>query len=377
MRIFYAVHNHYWEDQNLREGLRELGHEVVTFDPGPFHDALSPTWTLADREKSSNKLIDSVTSAHRRRPLDLFFGYLLNQLVFPEAISAIGELGVPTINYWCNGAHQFSLVDEISPAFDFCVATERQALASYKEVGATAIYLQMAANPRIYRPSDVARSFDVTFVGQRYADRPEYVAYLLKHGIDVKVWGPGWTSDRTFGEQDLGSRVTWSFAREHPRAATRNLVAYVTRRTGNLVTMPPWDNARLARVAGPSLPIAKLVETYSESRISLGFSTCGHARYRDKAKIRQIHLRDFEAPMSRAFYFVEDQEELNEFYDIGREIVTYQSREDLLEKIRYYLSHPDEAERIRDAGHHRAKRDHTWVRRFQQLFRQIWTSPPM
>lgn len=105
--------------------------------------------------------------------------------------------------------------------------------------------------------------------------------------------------------------------------------------------------------------------------MSLGFSTCGDARYNDRNKIRQIHLRDFEAPMSGACDFVEDQDELREFYDVGREIIGYTSREDLLDKVRFYLSHPHEAERIRRAGHERARRDHTWARRFEQLFQAI------
>ena len=56
---------------------------------------------------------------------------------------------------------------------------------------------------------------------------------------------------------------------------------------------------------------------YSRSQVSLGFSTTGDSRYGDTDKIRQIHLRDFEAPMSGALYFVEHQEELAEFYEPG------------------------------------------------------------
>jgi len=72
--------------------------------------------------------------------------------------------------------------------------------------------------------------------------------------------------------------------------------------------------------------------------------------------------------MSRALYFVEYQEELGEFYDLDREIVCYRSREELLEKVRFYLAHPERAVRVRRAGYDRAQRDHTWKRRFDQLF---------
>lgn len=41
---------------------------------------------------------------------------------------------------------------------------------------------------------------------------------------------------------------------------------------------------------------------------------------------------------------------------------------ELLDKTKFYLSHPREAEKLREAGYRRARRDHTWQRRFEQLF---------
>ena len=372
MRILYAVYNHSWEDTNLLEGLRQAGHEVVCQRPAAaFHEALGPDWTERDRVRASEGLVEAVRAEHGRRPIDVFFGYLLDRLVHPEAIREIGALGMTTMNYWCNGAHQFHLVEEISPAFDYCVATERDTLPLYLSVGARPIYLQMAANPDVYRPYDLEREFDVTFVGQRYADRPEYVEYLLRHGVDVRVWGPGWTTDRTHGEQAPGAGVSPRYMVRHPRAATFKLAAHARRKVGDLFALPPSARRRIARVAGPSLPHEELVKMYSRCKISLGFSTCGDSRYRDKRKIRQIHLRDFEAPMSGALYFVERQDELGDFYEVDREIVCYGSREELLEKVRFYLSHREEADRVRKAGYQRAQRDHTWKRRFDELFRQI------
>ncbi len=375
MRIFYAVHNHYWEDANLLAGLRDAGHEVVPYDFGhSFHEAIGPDWSKEDRERVSQQLVDAVRAEHARRPLNLFFGYFLKQLVYPEAIREIGGLDIPTLNYWCNGAHQFSLVDEISPAFDYCIVTERDAVPYYKSVGAQPVYLQLAANPHVYRPYKASREYDVTFVGQRYADRPIYVLHLLKNGVDVRVWGPGWTSDRTFGEQSLGIGVTWRYLFRHPRASVFKLLNHAQGKLTATMDIPPWDERRLAKVAGPSVPQDELVKMYSRSKVSLGFSTCGGARYSDKNKIRQIHLRDFEAPMSGALHFVEYQDELHDFYEIGKEIICYTTREDLLDKVKYYLAHPAESERVRQAGYERAQRDHTWVQRFEQLFRMIGLS---
>ena len=68
---------------------------------------------------------------------------------------------------------------------------------------------------------------------------------------------------------------------------------------------------------------------------------------------------------------VEYMEELEEFYEIGKEIVCYTSPEDLADKINYYLTHDTEREAIRQAGHRRAVAEHSWHKRFENVFREI------
>src|SRR4051794_18504743 len=104
MRVVYTVQNHYWEDLNLLEGLRQAGHEVVVHRPGAaFHEALSPNWSEDDRTRASERLVEVVRAEHRKQPVDVLFAYVLKQLVHPEAIREISELGITTVNYWCNG----------------------------------------------------------------------------------------------------------------------------------------------------------------------------------------------------------------------------------------------------------------------------------
>src|SRR5439155_11816839 len=86
---------------------------------------------------------------------------------------------------------------------------------------------------------------------------------------------------------------------------------------------------------------------------------------------RQVRLREFEGPMSGAFYLTGWMEELALHYEIGTEIVCYRSPGELVERARWYLAHDEERERIRHAGHARALRDHTWHRRYQTLFAKL------
>jgi hypothetical protein len=121
---------------------------------------------------------------------------------------------------------------------------------------------------------------------------------------------------------------------------------------------PDWPN-------GP-LSMEEMVRTWSRSRINLGFGgVLGHK------ETYCLKGRDFEVPMSGGLYLTEHHEELAPFYDIGREIVTYTGFDDLLEKIRWLLSEPEQAEAIRRAGRARALREHTWEMRFERVFRLL------
>jgi spore maturation protein CgeB len=81
-----------------------------------------------------------------------------------------------------------------------------------------------------------------------------------------------------------------------------------------------------------------------------------------------VRLRDFEAPMSGAFYMVEYFEELAEFFEPDEEIVFFKDADELADKAQYYLRNENERERIRIKGMIRARLRHSWHARFEQVF---------
>jgi spore maturation protein CgeB len=105
--------------------------------------------------------------------------------------------------------------------------------------------------------------------------------------------------------------------------------------------------------------------------VVLNFSNVWADGLPGSALIPHVRLRDFEGPMCRACYLTGHTDEIGEFYEVGREIDTYRTQEELVDKTRYYLTHPEAAEKLREAGYQRALRDHTWTRRFQELFQKI------
>jgi len=53
-------------------------------------------------------------------------------------------------------------------------------------------------------------------------------------------------------------------------------------------------------------------------------------------------------------------------------VITYRDNYELLEKVRYYLKNQNQQEIIREAGYQRALREHTYQKRFQDLFHMIF-----
>ena len=61
------------------------------------------------------------------------------------------------------------------------------------------------------------------------------------------------------------------------------------------------------------------------------------------------------------------QSEIPEYFEIGRELETYSSEEELLEKISYYLQHEEERQIIARNGYEKAKENYSLNARVEQM----------
>ena len=118
---------------------------------------------------------------------------------------------------------------------------------------------------------------------------------------------------------------------------------------------------------------ADLGALFRASVVNVGFTSTTPG-LRDERPRRQVRLRDFEVPLSGGFYKTQDTSDLHELYAVSQEIETWDTIDELYDKCVYYLSHPEQAERIRLQGQARALQDHTWVKRLRDLLNYLSTS---
>ncbi len=120
----------------------------------------------------------------------------------------------------------------------------------------------------------------------------------------------------------------------------------------------------------PSSPIRKtyhgeswgrhMYQIFASSKIVIN-------RHINIAKNYANNMRMFEATGMGALLITDQKSNISEFFEVGKEIITYKSPEDLIKKIKYYLANDKERKQIAVNGQKRTLRDHTYQIRMKEL----------
>lgn len=318
LRILAIFHHYNWEKDALLPPLGKFG-TVRHYDWAKEFDHQAKGWHDGPKKAMNETLLRRVRHWFESEGIDVIFCYLSGELVFPETIREMATLGVPMVNLALNDKESFigptrggGVIGarDICRHFHLCWTSTEDALEKYCVEGGVPLLLPEGADPSVHHPYDVDRSFDVSFVGQRYGNRPQVIERLQAAGIAVEAFGYGWPN-------------------------------------------------------GP-LSTDEMVRMYSRSKINLGF---GGVDGLDETYC--LKGRDFEIPMSGGLYLTEYHPELERCFRLGEEIVTYRNFEELVAVICDLLANPAKADAIRQRGYRRALAEHTWEMRFEKVFRLV------
>jgi spore maturation protein CgeB len=381
MRIFLTLHpagnrfvpNSMTWYKNIYEPLVDLGHEVYFLRIDEAAKELGVRLRTKEfKQKFSQKLADDFIREHSKKPFDLFFAYVMDQDVEPACIDKIRKTGVPTANFSCNNIHQFYLTQNLAAHFDFNLHSEKHADEMFRSIGANPVWFQMAANPKYYHPMDINREYDVSFIGSNYARRSFYIKHLLENEINVHCFGPDWlvrkpysnlrkmiyeyrriiTLTKAIFTLSIGKRLEYSTKINYYDAQMD-----LRNRYGNKLHYPISDD--------------EMISIFNASKLNLGFLEVFENHKAEKSVKQHLHLREFEVPMCGALYMTNYSEELAEFYEPDKEVITFSNEHELLDKAGYYLKNEEEADKIRSAALKRSLSCHTYQKRFNDLFNKL------
>ena len=190
---------------------------------------------------------------------------------------------------------------------------------------------------------------------------------LLPHGYDPTVHRPlTLDSHRHIGNarRPISFIGTWSLGKERTLA---HLAAAVSPDKLNI-----WGDG-WGRVAAPVLQPSIRGEAVfgdfyaaaiTETRINLGLLS---ERVPGSVSGDQVTSRTFHIPACGGFLLHKRTAELANFYKEGREIACFESCDELVEKVRYYLDHEAERAQIARAGYSRCIRDHSLKNRAEAI----------
>lgn len=84
-----------------------------------------------------------------------------------------------------------------------------------------------------------------------------------------------------------------------------------------------------------------------------------------------VNQRFFEIAGCGGFQICEYRDEIKEFFEIGKEIITFRDLNELKKQVEHYLAHPEERRKIAEAAYKRAHKEYTFRKRLEEMFRII------
>jgi len=231
------------------------------------------------------------------------------------------------------------------PLYRWVATTDPLAPEKYRKIGyKNAVFFPQGCNQYGYKPLDLSKIYDVTFVGRPHGIRRKIITKLEKVGIKVKCFGEGWPTGH-ISQTDMikvfsQSKINLNFS-ESSGVFWKQLASLFLYRKED-----------------------RSIHLNSPRRFIDNFKT-----FLPSIRSKQLKARTFEIPACRGFLLTGYTPHLEDLYGIGKEIESFHNFKELVEKIKYYLIHDEEREKIAKAGYERTLRDHTYEKRFNKIFK--------
>ena len=292
-----------FEEVTFRGALEGAGHDVHPYD-------FVSRFQKVGRDAMNAELERFVCDIEP----DFAMFVLFKDEIRPETIRRLTDAGIRTFNWFCDDHWRFDdFSRHYAPAFSLVATTHPESVPRYHASGYDHVVLsQWACNRYAFDRQGREPEYDVTFVGQRYGDRPKIVDAIRKGGFNIRCFGFGWDEGRIDPEE--------------------------------------------------------MVRVFETSRINLNLSNSWTGKWwRRRPVFGQIKARLFEVPGSGGFMLSEAVPHLDDYFATS-ELDTFVGTDDLLDKIGHWLENEDERVRVAERGYARVRAEHTYDHRFEAIF---------
>jgi len=205
---------------------------------------------------------------------------------------------------------------------------------SYLDLLPNCRYLPMAINYKSYRHID-SKKYDISFVGRPLTDkRQEFLALLIK---------------------TYGKKVKLFCYEKHFLQSIEEI------KNKNLLTLEELDLYKNS-YCGYLETEQELAEVFYNSCVNLNITIQGNSG---------LNHRVFAVLASQGFLLTDDVQDLHDYFEIGKELEVYKNKDDLLDKISFYLKNKEIAQKIGLLGFANVTKRHNYTARVNKLLKEI------
>ncbi len=328
--------------------LKNLGHQVETFQAPEFHDSFNAIKHLNLElqthnyfEQSFLNLISKLIQAKVEQCKPDLVLCLAQAPMNTQTLKRLRQDGVPTAMWFVEDFRLFTYWRTFAPHYDFFFVIQKEPFLS--ELAAAGVenvlYLPLAALPEFHKPGvpDSAEQqrfgSDLSFLGAGYPNRR--VAFRRLLPFDFKIWGTEWDGDSLLLEQ--------------------------------------------VQLQGARISSEDAVKIYNSSKINLNL----HSSVQVKDLVTGgdfVNPRTFELAACGAFQLVDKRGLMPELF-AEDDLATFESLDELVEKIQYFLDHPAERQAYSQRARQRVLAEHSYEKRMQSLLEFVaqrksgWPAP--
>lgn len=320
-------------ENGLSPGFRKLGWIVQEIDHRDYFNGGGPLWNrviarLAKRHSQARYEAAVMAACQHLRPDVLFTvkGAHLNK----RTLESVSALGVRTVCFWPDYHFEYPIVDmDALLGVDLFITSKSFQMPWLAErgLGERSAFVAHGYNPAAYQP--VLRT---VVKGDYTAD----IRYIGNHSPAKQ----GWIEE---------------LARRLPDASLK-------------VTGHRWRQALRPALAKRIIEAEEYVAaSYSFAIQTARINIAVHFGKAPNGWEDLVSTRTFEIPACGGFMLHIDNDEVREYYDVGREIDVFSTPEELADKCRFYLAHDELRRRMVEKAYERCVPRYSYEARAEEI----------
>lgn len=351
-----------WQHSQIFDELERHNIHIIPFNPLSYHS----------KEEANENALNEL----KKGKYDVFLTCMESEAFYESTLQEIRYLGMPMVLFCPDNLELPYLHKKIVPYFDVIWLTSWETKYLFEKWNANKIIFQpYAANPYIYKPYWRTMIPTVGFIGSPYGSRTNKLNILLEGGISCSIY-----SNSLFNQgynSSLGGKYKMDIS-DISKKALRYLRFPIGRKVlfstikNKMSKQSKLNDGSSFLYKHPSVSDEEMNGLYSDFALSLNITELRDT-YCLKTPIHKIHLRAFEIPMAGGLQFANYNDELASYFEEGKEIVFYRTKDEMIDKAKYYLNikHSTEVLQMKHNARIRAEGEHTWFHRFDKILKTI------